>query len=225
MSDFFGISNNNSNIFNTFFGSSSSTNTSSGMTGLSDLKMIQSGAYKKALKAYYATQQDDDEINNSISNSGKADSDNSLSLVKSTAQTLNKAAGDLRDTDFDTASDDDLKSKVKAFVDGYNSTLTSTKNMNSYSILQTELWATKQVGVNAGLLNDVGISIDENNKLTLDEEKLKKADKGTLKSLFSGSGSLAAQIAQKSASLVNLSTNQLAVNSGKSTYTSSGTLR
>lgn len=223
MSDFFGISNNSSNIFNTFFGSSSSS--TSGTMGLGDLKMIQSGAYKKALKAYYATQKDDNEENNSISNSGKADSDNSLSLVKSTAQSLNKASTDLKGLDFDTASDDEIKSKVQEFVDSYNSTLTSTKNMNSYSILQTEVWATKQIKVNEGLLNDVGIKIGEENKLSLDADKLKSADKSVLKSLFSGSGSLSSQIAQKSAALVNLSTNQLAVNSGKSTYTSNGTLR
>lgn len=223
MSSFFGISSSSGNMFDSFFGSSSTSSTTSSLS-LGDLKLIQSGAYKKALKAYYATQEDDTEKNNTKLNSGKSDSDTSLSLVKSTADTLKKASEDLKTLDFDKAKEEDITSTVKTFIDSYNSTLTSTKSLNSYSILQTEVWATKDIKVNEGLLKDVGITIGEENKLELDEEKLKKADKSVLKSLFSGSNSIAGKMQKKASALVNLSANQLAVNSGKTTYNSRGVL-
>ena len=45
-----------------------------------------------------------------------------------------------------------------------------------------------------------------------------------LKALFSGGGSLADRVAQKASTLYNQSTNQIALNQGKSTYTMFGTL-
>ena len=75
-----------------------------------------------------------------------------------------------------------------------------------------------------GLLNKVGISIDEKNNLTLDEETFKNAKMSDLKALFSGSGSLADRVGQKASTLFNQSTNQLAVNQGKNLYTMNGTL-
>lgn len=226
MNSFFGISSGSSNMFDSFFGSATSGSSTSGMYSLGDMKMIQSGAYKKALKAYYAIQDSDDsEKNNTILNSGKSDSNNSLSLVKSSAETLKKTSAELKATDFSTADEKDITSKVKSFVDSYNETLTSTKSLNSYSILQTEVWATKEIKANAGLLSDVGITIGEENKLSIDEEKLKKADKSVLKTLFSGANSIAAKMEKKASALMNLSANQLAVNSGKTTYNANGVFR
>lgn len=59
MNNFYGIGYTGSSFFDTYFGTSNNTNSSnssSWISGLGDLKMIQSGVYKKALKAYYKTQ-------------------------------------------------------------------------------------------------------------------------------------------------------------------------
>ncbi len=122
------------------------------------------------------------------------------------------------------AKPEDLLSKAKSFIDSYNSTLSTTKNMNSYSILQTAVWGTEQMNISEGLLNKVGISIGENNSLSIDEEKFKSAKMSDLKALFSGSGSLADRISQKASTMYNQSTNQLAVNQGKMMYTRFGKL-
>jgi hypothetical protein len=66
--------------------------------------------------------------------------------------------------------------------------------------------------------------VDSSNNLSLDEDKFKEAKISDLKSLFSGSGSLADYIGGKASTLYNQSTNQLAVNQGKLTYTSYGSL-
>ena len=185
--------------------------------------MIQSGVYKKALKAYYKTQtaNSDEET---ISGSGQADSNNNLSLVKAASAELNKAASNLQNKDDSTVKAEDLVDDVKDFVSSYNSTLSGTKNLNSYSILQTAVWTTEQMNISEGLLNKVGISIKEDNSLSLDEEKFKSAKSSDLKALFSGSGSLMSQIAQKASTMAIQSVNQLAVNSGKMLYNRFGTL-
>lgn len=233
MNDLYGLGSSSSSVFDTFFGSSSSSNSSSMLTGLSDLKMIQSGAYKKSLKAYYATQKNNktDEDGNkvdsdkeSIRNSGKADSKTQLSLVKSSAKKLNEAATALKNKDYSKKDfkTEDVLSDVKKFISSYNETLNSTKKLNSYSILQTAVWTTEQMNQAEGLLNKVGITIKDDNTLELDEDAFKKARTSDVKGLFAGSSSLANRVAQKASTIANQSNNQLAINSGKSFYTMRG---
>ncbi|MCH5264751.1 MAG: hypothetical protein J1F02_02550 [Lachnospiraceae bacterium] len=235
MSDFYGIGGlGSSSFFDSYFGSSnySSSNNSNltssilggsnSFNALGDLTMIRSGAYKKALKSYYAIQKSDDK--ESISGSGKADSNNKLSLVKSTAKSLNESAKKLQNIDYKKATTEDIMDDVKSFVSDYNSMLNSTKNLNSYSILQTTVWASDQMQTAKGLLDKVGITVNADNTLALDEEKFKSANMGDIKALFSGSSSLASRIAQKASTISNQSANQLSINSGRSLYTMYGTL-
>jgi len=182
--------------------------------------MIQSGVYKKALKSYYASQKEDDA--NTIADSGSADSKVTLSNMKSAASKLSSTMADLKTMDFDSAEDEDLVSKVKEYVTNYNSTINSAKNLNSYGMLQTSVWMKEQTDTAEGLLNNVGITIGDNNTLSLNEETLKSASKADLKTLFNGSSSYGARVASQASALVNQATSQIALNSGTTTYTSSG---
>ena len=197
-----------SSFVDTFFGTSS-TSGGSLLSSIGDLQMIQKGAYKKAMKAYVAKLKSSDSAE-TIKNSGTADSGTKLSG-------LNASYGD-------NTKAEDLLDKAKNFVSQYNSVLGTTKSMNSYSILQTAVWGTEQMNLSQGLLNKVGITINDDNTLSLDETKFKAANMSDLKALFSGSGSLADRVAQKASTLYNQSTNQIALNQGKSTYTMFGTL-
>lgn len=231
MSSFYGLGSGGS-FMDTFFGTSNSYSSygSSGnslVSSLGDLNMIKTGAYKKALKAYYSTQSssgtDDKSDTESISGSGKADSKVSLSNLKTASKKVYESANKLKSADYSGKPEDLLKS-VKSFVDDYNSMLSSTKNMNSYSILQTTIWGMEQMNISEGLLNKVGITIGADNTLSIDEEKFKDAKMSDLKALFSGSGSLADRVSQKASTLFNQSTNQLAINQGKFSYNMYGTL-
>lgn len=227
MNNMYGVGYNNS-FMNTFFGNSSSdsANGSSLISSLGDLKMIQNGTYKKALKSYYASQTSSTSQNDDVDNdSGTVDSKINLSNLKSSAQKLYEAANTLKKADYsENAKPESLLDEVKGFVNSYNSTLSSSKKMNSYSILQTAVWGTEQMNVSEGMLNKVGITIGENNSLSIDEEKFKSAKMSDLKVLFSGSGSLADRVSQKASTMYNQSANQLAINQGKMTYTMYGTL-
>lgn len=227
MNDMFGLGSYGTNSFmDTFFGTSSNSG-SSLISSLGDMQMIRSGVYKKAMKSLYAAKKEEiskSSDSESIKESGTADSKVSLSNLKSSAQKLYKAANELKSAKYDDAKPEDLLDKVKGFVTQYNNTLNATKNMNSYSILQTAVWGTEQMNISEGLLNKVGISIGEDNTLSIDEEKFKEARMSDLKALFSGSSSLADRLSQKASTLYNQSANQLAVNEGRLTYTMYGNL-
>ena len=173
MSGIYGWNSGNS-FMNSFFGTGGSGSGPSLLSSLGDLQMIKSGAYKKAMKAYYANQvsqsKTDGKDTDTISGSGTADSKVKLSNLKSSAQKLYESANALKNADYSKdAKPEDLLSKAKSFIDSYNSTLSTTKNMNSYSILQTAVWGTEQMNISEGLLNKVGISIGENNSVAFEE--------------------------------------------------------
>lgn len=228
MSNISALNSNNSSFMNTYFGTTNKEQNSntSWLSSISDLNMIKSGVYKKAMKAYYAkVSSSEDSITESIRGSGAADSTVSLSNLKSSAQKLYDSANKLKKADYSNdKKPEDLLGNVKEFVDNYNSNLTNTKKMNSYSILQTAVWGTEQMNISEGMLNKVGISIGVDNKLTIDEDKFKEAKMSDLKTLFSGSGSLADRVGQKASTMLNQSANQLALNQGQYTYNMYGTL-
>ena len=219
------------NPYATLFGGSSSNSSSSSMgwmSGISDLKMIQSGVYKKAMRSVYEKEGKDafsEAVSNTISGSGKTDSEKSLSNLKSNSTNLYNSSKELRGLNIDSASDDEIAKKVESFVKSYNSTLNNTKDMDSYSIVQTQLWAVEKLQSSESMLNKAGIKINSDNTLSLDKDALKSADKATLKTLFSGSGSIADSINQKASALINQATNQIATNTGKNLYSASGSFQ
>ncbi len=225
ISDLFGTSGSTStDMYSTLFGSSSNTSGASSLSSsLGDYNLIRSGAYKKLQQAYYSkVAKDSDSDVETIKGSGTTDSKANLSTLKSAAGKLKSSAQTLQKKDY--SKTEDALEDVKSFISDYNSTLNATKKLNSYSILQTGVWATEAMGASESTLEKLGITIGEDNTLKLDEEKFKSADVSSLKALFSGSGSLADRISAKASSLELQSANQIAVNSGKGIYTSSGTI-
>lgn len=231
MSNFIdGVNSDSYNFFDSYMGmSSTQSSSSSGLSSsLLDLQMIKSGSYKKALKAYYAKNpvKKSEDSKESIKESGKADSAANLSTMKSASQKLNDAVTKLQKTDYSKVkSPEDMLDDVKSMISSYNSTVNAAKNLNSYSILQTTVWMTGNVSKSSGILGKMGISINEDNTLSLDEDKFKKAQLSAIKSAFSSGTSFASRLSQKAASLSNQSANQIAENTGKKTYTSSGTIQ
>ncbi|WP_294307303.1 hypothetical protein [Pseudobutyrivibrio sp.] len=206
----------------------SSPAASSSTFSLADYSLIKSGTYGKLMKAYYAQEKAQ------ASSSGK-DSKSKLSVMADTAAALSKSSEALMNgalwtkkslTEKDeatgeetTKSDYDWSAIAKAlntFIDDYNSTVEEAGNSNTKAVLRNAAWMTKTTSVNRELLAKVGISIGKGNKLSLDEEQLKKAEISDLKSLFMGHNSYASQLMSKGNSIAN------AAGSG-SAYTNKGT--
>ena len=188
----------NSNIdYSALFGTAS--NSSVGTANyLSDYASIRNGSYKKLMKAYYA-KQDTEKL------TAKQDTVQKSTLMGSSADSLKVAADKLNDSELFDKDDDTI---VKAVKSGES---------NNKSVLRNAAWLTGMTGKNAKLLSKAGITIAKGNKLELDEDTLKKADKSTLKSIFNGYNSFAGNVSRKASAISNAS------NGAGSSYTSKGT--
>ena len=218
------ISINSLNNYSSLFGTSSSFNSSNSLLSsnfYADAASIRNGSYAKLTKAYYGK--------NSSSSSSVADATDAnklklqFSSVKSVASDLSKAASKLADEDLykkitvkdkdgNEAEDydwDKITSAVKSYVDSYNSFVEESGDSDSKSILSSTLSLVKNTAANENLLSKIGISIDSDNKLSLDEDVLKKADISTVKTLFSGTGSFGDRVTAKANSVERVANNSI----------------
>ena len=106
---------------------------------------------------------------------------------------------------------------VKAFISDYNDVIEQSGESNSKEVLRNAVWMIETTEANENVLSKIGITVGKGNKMELDEEKLKKADIGTLKTLFTGHNSFASKVSMKASSISNAA----AWSSG--TYKSNGT--
>lgn len=226
--------NNQSNIsrlYNSIFGIGSSSDSGSSY-GISDLAMIRNGSYGKLMKAYYATE-----------NTGKTDSSKTeeetkaeqtkLVSVKSQAASLNNSLEDLRSKSlYEPAGTDDkgkniydqdkIAKSVKDFVDKYNSYVKSSSDVDSVSILKKSVSMVGFTAKNAGMLSRIGITIGENNQLTVNEDKLKNASVHDISSLFQGGGSYGDSVQNLARQSYQLANSQAYQRGNGSSYTYSG---
>ncbi len=217
-----------------FFGSNASGNSNDmGITGslnLSDLNLIKSGSYGKLMKAYYAQ---DSEEGTSVKDKTDKLLATKESAIKSDADALSKAAGELQDKSLyekkeikdkdgntkNAVDMDKLYSKVKNFVDSYNDLITSGQKSKSTSALTSTAGMVMLTDATSRTLSSIGITVGSNNKLSLDEEDFKKASAGTVKALFGSKGDYGWDVAGKASSVSNAISSELGL---KNSYTSAG---
>lgn len=207
----------NSNSISSIFGETS--------TLLGDYSMIKSGGYKKLLTAYYASQKTDNKSNGSASSTNLVDIKTNSVKLKQSLSKLSDSSLYEKKTDKDGKSDydrDAITSAVKNFVDAYNSYVDASGKTDSTGILRRSLSIVKNTNANSVLLSKSGISIGKDNKLTLDEDTLKKTDVNVLKTLFTGVGSLSDTISSKASESYGLANSAVFNKDHASTYTYSG---
>ena len=223
----------NSSDYSTLL-SSLSSSSSSGSSGISsllgDYVSIKNGSYGKLLKAYYAKQSKE-------TSSANTDTDKTLSTVKSDASTLQSAAAALTSSslyqkgsykvtsaDGKTTTDseynyDNIYDKVSSFVSSYNTMVKAGAASETSSVNSKTTNLVSLTSSNSDLLKTVGITAKTDGTLSIDEDKFKKADINTIKSLFEGNGSYADSVANKSSLINQLAANKL---SGSTSYSASG---
>lgn len=200
---YFNVSN-TYDYMNSFFGNNS-TNSSSGSTNfLGDYYAIQNGSYYKLAKNYYAKAAKEDE------SSAKA-SKQSVELVKSgtqeTMDSLSKLMDDSLYKQVETKDQDGNKvtgydkdkilDKLKEFVENYNSMVKDAGEMDGDNSLRAGVRLVDQMKVYKSALSKIGVSIEGDNTLKIDEEAFKEANMTDVKSLFTGSVSMAKNIQTK----------------------------
>lgn len=200
-----------------FSGLTSATNKSNGISYnnsfLADYASIKNGSYRKLMKAYYVKNSDEDtktsQANKYSSKPGAStslDTTETLAKIQSSTDKLKESADALLEKGsksvFESDKTDAAYNAVATFVKDYNSVLDATDDANSSSILQKTLSMVNATKANESMLNKAGITINEDNSLSLDKETFNKADKSTLKSLFNNTGSFAYNVSA-SASFIN----------------------
>ena len=205
----------NTNVdYSYLFGGTQNVSTG-GTFSLNDYASIKNGSYKKLMKAYYAKQDVDK------ASSGK-DTVQKSTIMKTGADALKKSADALMNnalwekkkiTKIDENTGEEIHTEeydyeaitkaVKSFIEDYNDVIDEAGGSNSKEVLRNTVWMIGNTDANKNMLEKIGISIGKGNKMELDEEKLKKADINTLKTLFTGHNSFSNKISMKANSISN----------------------
>lgn len=205
--------------------SSSSIGVSSLYSSLGDYSSIQRGSYKRLLTAYYKnTASSTEETSSSTKKTNSTSVNNqTMTTVKKKTDALQDAASTLLEKGSDSVfiSEDktELLSAVKKFVSAYNSSLTEAAGAadNVARKASSMISSTKAYEKS---LEEIGITIGDDNKLSVDGEKLTNADMTKVKELLNNSSSFVGQTAKKAIEIGAAAQN--AVN-GVGTYSSVGT--
>ncbi len=197
---------------------------------LSDYAAIKNGSYGKLMKAYYTESGNDSgsasKVNSLVNknNATSKDDTKTIAQVESTTESLKESADKLLETGSKSVwAEEDLEkayAAVSDLVKNYNLVLDTMDDVNSTSILSRAKNLTQNTAINEKLLTKVGVTINEDNFLTVDKEAFMKADRSSVESVFSGNGSFAYRVAAY-ASFMNYAAEQEADKAG--TYNFDGT--
>ena len=152
----------NSNVdYSALFGGTSDSSSVGNTNMLSDYAAIKNGSYGKLMKAYYA-KQDAEKL------SGKGDTSQKLTLMKTSADSLKKSADALNDaslwekkkikkkdektgeeTEVEDYDWDAITKKVKAFIDDYNDVVKEAGESNTKDVLRNASWMTGMTYITA----------------------------------------------------------------------------
>lgn len=196
-----------------YSGSGSSSSNFLGIN-LSDYACIKSGSYGKLMKAYYSktrSQEVEKTVNNNRTTqkdkTASEDTTKTISKLKSEAKALSDAAGKLTKTDKDslltgkevtTKGEDGEETKTKeydrdaiysaaaSFVDKYNTLMASAAKSENTRVGSAYSGLSNLTNANKKALENIGITIGDNKKLTIDKEKFNEADIEKIQSVFQG---------------------------------------
>lgn len=231
------------------FGSKSNSTSFFDYSWLSDYASIKSGSYSKVVKAYYSkleseessSKADSSDKSDKLSTSLSQDSSKKLTAIKSSADELKDSALELMETGKEslfveketvTKNEDGTETVTKAydmdaiykavssFVDNYNDLIDDVDAADSSTVQSAADNMTNITELYENSLAKFGITIGDDNKLTIDEKTFKAADIEDIKNTFNGSHSFAASVSSQ-ATFVNSAATREA--SRANTYTGSGT--
>ena len=182
-----------------------------GLAGLvGDYNSIKSGSYGKLLKSYYG------QATSSTSSSSSSSRSNSVENliaerrnptvskeVSSANATLSSAVSSMtsslsslqdeatyKDTEGGSTGQTKAANALKSYVSSYNDAVESSKKSTMTSVSKNVAGAMKASTANADKLKEIGITINNDGTLNLDEKKLASVDADKIKSVFDGNDAM-----------------------------------
>ena len=212
-------SNNSNNIFNSI--------------NLSDYNSIKSGTYGKLLKEYYK-KADTDEIDSTSKKNtvNKSDSEaiKELKQIQTDGNALRDAASKLMQRGSSSALGSDDMNKayaaVKDFADKYNTLMEEGSESDSKSIKRTAEGMVDLMKDYKESLNEIGITIDKDNKLVVDKDAFMKSSMDKVQDLFRGNNSLSYLTSMRAITISNTAyseSNKSNLYTGSGSYTAPST--
>ncbi len=205
-------------LLNGFGNTSSNSSYTSGLySSLSEYSTIRTGAYKKLLNSYFSKTQSTKASQTGTNYQVKGNSTvekKQLTEVKDAADSLSSSAAKLTDTSstkslFKNAQSvtGEISSAVKNFVNDYNSLVEEAADTSNSKVTGKVSFMTSQTNAYKSSLENIGITINDDKTLTVDEKKLNSADVNDVKKLFNGSSSMAYQTFVRASSISSAAEN------------------
>lgn len=208
--------------------SSLGTNTANAASSnfLMQYASIKNGSYGKLLKAYYNETGNDSVkslVNATQKKTEEAEDTKALAEVQSATDKLKESADALLDNGknsvFKKEDTDAVYNAVNNFVKDYNSVISAANDVENKGIVDKATNMIQSSISNGKMLNQIGITINENGTLSLDKETFQKADVSKVKNLFNSTGSYGYGMSAK-ASMINFAADRAAAKAN--TYTVKG---
>ena len=215
---------NGRNDYSYLFSSLGTANGSSGLGNLgflSDYASIKNGSYGKLMKAYYSG--NSNASVNSIAKKTQVSQQNKesakkLATVESKTDALKESADALLAMKKETDGDAFYKG-VRQFVSDYNSVVSAVNDADDEKVTARAQQMVNHSVAYAKSLTQIGIGLNADGTLTLDEKTFRSADLGKVKSLFQGNGSYGYQTSAQ-ASMIHYTAERQS--SKAATYTGPG---
>ena len=212
-----------SNIYSSLLGGGSAGGDASSSL-LSDYASIKNGSYGKMMKAYYAKQKaaeaEEDEAT-AKKNSKTLKDASSASAAKKFYDTASKMSS----LDYSADNIDKLYDEVSAFIKDYNSMMKSASNSKNSAVQAQADSLNDYVYQNYKLFAKVGITMNSDRTLSIDEDTFKKVNEKTgatnvptLTTLFKGYGSFADKASDRASKIYRLASEGESVTSATAKY-------
>ncbi|MDE6406017.1 MAG: flagellar filament capping protein FliD [Lachnospiraceae bacterium] len=198
---------------------------------LGDYAAIKNGSYGKMMKSYYAKLKKQE-----AAESGETDQKNAGkvkdSASASSAAALYKSASALGSLNYDDRSEeniDKITDSVSAFIKDYNSLMKNAAKSENTTVQKQAESLYNSYYSNYKLFSKIGITMNSDRTLSLDEDTIKKAladtehgNGATVKTLFGGIGSFADKAVNRASQIYRAAGDGEAVTSSKAKYAGVG---
>lgn len=220
-----GLSSGLNDTYSALLGGGAGSGEVGGASLLSDYASIKNGSYGKMMKSYYAKVKESEEEEGTSKGSKTKEKD---AASASAARKFYETATGMSALDYSADNIDELYDKVSAFVKDYNSMMkAASKSSNSEVKAQADA-LNDYTYQNYKLFSKVGITMNADRTLSIDEDTFKKVNEKTgattvptLTTLFKGIGSFADKAADRASTIYRKAGEGEDVTSAKAKYAGS----